>query len=119
MDRRGTWAAASGGFDLAEGESPRFTGRALAALAARPALAEARRGDVVVVAELAKELGFSDIDGRNPPSIRSLAFLLPNFVVPSLKTAPAWMRELIPDVLLPWATFSSGPPPPSASTPDK
>lgn len=54
-----------GAFDLEEAESPRFAGRAVAALAADP---ERKRwsGRAVYVAELADRYGFTDVDGRVP-----------------------------------------------------
>jgi len=116
MDKRGEWAAASGGLNLNMGETPQFTGRALATLLSKPDLTSKSSGDVVVVAELAKELGFTDSDGRIPPSIRNLKFILPSFVFPQIEKqsgapVPAWMTENVPDFLLPWSIFSSGPPP--------
>ena len=116
MDKRGEWKAASGGLDLSLGESPQFTGRALTTLLSNSELAEKRSGDVVVVAELAKELGFTDINGTMPPSIRNLKFILPSFVFPQIEKQtgaplPGWMTNNIPDYLLPWSVFSSGPPP--------
>jgi dehydrogenase/reductase SDR family protein 1 len=73
-----------------------------------------RSGGVEVVAELAREFGFTEADGSQPPSIRSLAYLCPNFVFPSIEqggvTIPAWVRENVPDVLLPWSIFSEPPP---------
>jgi NAD(P)-dependent dehydrogenase (short-subunit alcohol dehydrogenase family) len=48
---------------LARTESPRYLGRAIAALAADPAVLE-RTGRVLRVADLAREYGFTDIDGR-------------------------------------------------------
>ena len=51
-----------GEFDLADAESPRFTGRAVVALAADPALA-ARSGRAFPVADLAADYGFTDVDG--------------------------------------------------------
>lgn len=116
MDRRGEWEAASGGLDLSMGESPRFTGRAVANLLANESLTKERSGEVIVVAELAKELGFTDLDGRVPPSIRSLKFILPSFVFPQIEKEsgspiPSWIKDNVPDFLLPWSIFSSGPPP--------
>ena len=119
MVEDGTWDAASGGLDLSAGETPALSGRAVVALAA---LGKdemlARSGNVEVVAELAAERGFAEADGTRPPSIRSLKYLLPNFVFPAIekdlgegKTLPAWLKNNVPDVLLPWSTFSSGPPP--------
>ena len=69
-----------------------------------------------VVAELANECGFAEADGRVPPSIRSLKYLAPNFVFPQIekesgKPVPAWLRDNVPDLLLPWSVFSAGPPP--------
>lgn len=117
MDARGEWELASGGLDLAAGETPAYTGRALTSLLALgdEALLE-RSGRVEVVAELARELDFTDVDGRQPPSIRSLAFILPEFVFPQIeaesgKPLPLWLYKNVPDVLLPWSVFTSGPPP--------
>lgn len=56
---------ASGALDLSNSESPEFIGRAVAALAAWPELPR-RSGGVVVAAQLARELGFRDIDGAAP-----------------------------------------------------
>lgn len=49
---------------LSRTESPRYLGRAVAALAADPVVM-AKSGDVHLVAELAREYGFTDIDGRH------------------------------------------------------
>lgn len=51
--------------DLTNSESPRFVGRAVAALA-NDAAVMAKSGTVVVAAECAKEYGFSDVDGKQP-----------------------------------------------------
>ena len=48
---------------LAGTESPRYLGRAVAALAADPQVME-KTGEVLRVADLAKAYGFTDIDGR-------------------------------------------------------
>ena len=116
MDRRGEWDAASGGLDLSMGESPQFSGRAVATLLADPASMKEQSGDVVVVAELAQERGFTDIDGTTPPSIRNLRFILPSFVFPQIEkesgtALPSWIKNNVPDFLLPWSIFTSGPPP--------
>jgi dehydrogenase/reductase SDR family protein 1 len=55
-------------FGLQHGESPQLSGRAVAHFAADPAR-EQRNGKVLIVAELAKEYGFTDIDGRQPGTI--------------------------------------------------
>lgn len=56
---------ASGQFDLSNSESPEFTGRVIAALAADPRLLR-RSGGALVVAALALEYGIADIDGKQP-----------------------------------------------------
>jgi dehydrogenase/reductase SDR family member 1 len=56
---------AAGVFDLSNSESPEFIGRAVAALAADPDVAR-RNGSVLVAAALAREYGFTDIDGLLP-----------------------------------------------------
>ncbi len=53
-------------------ESPEFTGRAIAALFADPKRMD-KTGCVHVVAELAEEYGFADVDGTRPPSLRQLS----------------------------------------------
>ena len=56
--------------DLTNSESPEFVGRAVAALASDPAVVD-RSGEVLVVAELADEYGFTDVDGVRPQSLRA------------------------------------------------
>ena len=51
--------------DLSNSESPQFIGRAVAALAADPKVME-RTGQVLVAASLARQYGFTDIDGKSP-----------------------------------------------------
>ncbi|MCA1631799.1 MAG: SDR family NAD(P)-dependent oxidoreductase, partial [Acidobacteria bacterium] len=51
--------------DLSNSESPQFVGRAVAALASDPDVMS-KSGRVVVAAELAKEYGFADVDGKRP-----------------------------------------------------
>jgi dehydrogenase/reductase SDR family member 1 len=57
--------AAAEYFDLSNSESPQFTGRGIAALAADPQVMS-KSGKVLVAAELALEYGFTDIDGKQP-----------------------------------------------------
>jgi NAD(P)-dependent dehydrogenase (short-subunit alcohol dehydrogenase family) len=52
-------------FDFSNSQSPQFTGRAVVALAADPQVME-KTGQVLVVARLAGEYGFDDIDGKRP-----------------------------------------------------
>jgi len=56
------------GFDLANGESPTLSGRAVAAVAADPERM-AKTAQSLVVAELAREYGFTDVDGSVPVSM--------------------------------------------------
>jgi len=49
--------------ELARTESPRYLGRAIAALAGDPKVMD-RSGEVLRVGDLAREYGFTDIDGR-------------------------------------------------------
>jgi NAD(P)-dependent dehydrogenase (short-subunit alcohol dehydrogenase family) len=51
--------------DLSNSESPRFTGRAVAALARDPDVMR-HSGRALVAAALAREYGFGDVDGRRP-----------------------------------------------------
>jgi dehydrogenase/reductase SDR family member 1 len=51
--------------DLSNSESPRFIGRAVAALATDPHIM-AKTGTVLVAAACAKEYGFADVDGKQP-----------------------------------------------------
>jgi dehydrogenase/reductase SDR family member 1 len=51
--------------DLSNAESPEFSGRAVAALAADPDLMR-YTGSVLVAARLAEEYGFTDVDGTTP-----------------------------------------------------
>jgi NAD(P)-dependent dehydrogenase (short-subunit alcohol dehydrogenase family) len=51
--------------DLSNSESPQFIGRAVVALASDPDVMK-RTGEVLVAASLAREYGFTDIDGKHP-----------------------------------------------------
>lgn len=77
-------------------ETPRLTGRVIAALAADAELLH-RSGTVGVVAELAATYGVVDAEGQRPASLRSLRAVLP-LVVPSLASRAGW----IPDLRIPW-----------------
>jgi len=59
-------AHASHPFPLDRTESPEYIGRAVAALVADPAVM-ARSGSILYVGNLAREYGFTDIDGRYVP----------------------------------------------------
>src|SRR5438105_5027770 len=51
--------------DLSNSESPRFVGRAVAALASDPRIME-KSGSVVIAAACGLEYGFDDVDGKQP-----------------------------------------------------
>ena len=61
-------AASQGWFTLDNSESPEFIGRVIAALARDPQLST-RSGTVVVAAQAARELGVTDVDGRQPVAL--------------------------------------------------
>lgn len=61
-----TWQEFPG---LARTETPRYVGRAVAALAADPNVM-ARTGQILTAGELAREYGFTDVDGRYIPPFR-------------------------------------------------
>jgi dehydrogenase/reductase SDR family protein 1 len=120
MDVDGIWEEQSGGLDLSVGETPSFSGKAVVQLASLSKDKMMKRsGHVEVVAELAKEFNFYDDDNNKhrPASIRSLKYLLPNFVFPTIEKEnggtpiPNWIKNNVPDLLVPWSIFSSGPPP--------
>ena len=56
-------------FDLDQTESPEYLGRAVAALAADPRVLS-RSGQVLTAGDLAREYGFTDVDGRRPAPFR-------------------------------------------------
>ena len=104
------------GIPLDNAESPAFTGRAVVALATDPNNLQ-KSGTYQVVAELAEEYGFTDIDGTTPPSIRSLKFLVPAYGLDeeTRKKVPSW---LIPDWKLPFSFMAQGRPPPPENDED-
>jgi dehydrogenase/reductase SDR family protein 1 len=57
-----------GDFDLADADSPRFSGRAVVALFGAPDVME-RSGKAFHVADLAEAYGFTDVDGRIPRTL--------------------------------------------------
>ncbi|HEY3670513.1 MAG TPA: SDR family NAD(P)-dependent oxidoreductase [Acidimicrobiia bacterium] len=56
------------GLDISFGETPKFNGRAVVALAADPAILE-RTGESFWTASLAREYGFTEDDGHLPPEM--------------------------------------------------
>lgn len=55
--------------DLSNSESPQFIGRCIAALAGDKRIIK-KTGQILIAAEIAKEYGFTDIDGKQPKSLR-------------------------------------------------
>lgn len=67
-----------------------------------------------IVAEVARDLSLSDpVSGQQPPSIRSLQFLLPNFIwpkaAPKALPFPQTLKPLLPDWKLPLTLMSQRP----------
>ncbi|WP_367142454.1 SDR family NAD(P)-dependent oxidoreductase [Anabaena sp. AL93] len=77
-------------------ETPLFTGRAIASLAADANIIK-YTGKIQIVAEVAKRYGFVDENGNRPASLRSLRFILPR-QIPFLRN----YAGLIPDLTIPW-----------------
>ncbi|ELR98608.1 SDR family NAD(P)-dependent oxidoreductase [Gloeocapsa sp. PCC 73106] len=77
-------------------ETPLFTGRVLAALAAEPQIMRLT-GTTQIVAELAHDYGILDENGVRPASFRSLRFILP-LVIPELRN----YAQFLPDLHVPW-----------------
>ena len=119
--RNGSWDE-DVGIPVENAETPRFTGRAIVAVATDPLIGKVegktttppskKSGSFQVVAELAQEYGFTDEYGKQPPSIRSLKFLLPAYGMDedTRNRVPSW---LIPDLKLPFFIMANGAPPPS------
>ena len=117
-------------------ESPTLTGRVLAQLYNDPNNEmRSRSGQVIVVAEEAKKMGITDIDGLIKPSIRSLKFLIPSLILASFsknsdcsdtgasrerKTDKynwwkTFLMKYVPDVLLPMSLMEGGVPVPASA----
>jgi NAD(P)-dependent dehydrogenase (short-subunit alcohol dehydrogenase family) len=56
-------------FDLSITESPEYLGRAVRALAEDAGVLE-KSGQLLTVGDLAREYGFTDVDGRQPAAFR-------------------------------------------------
>jgi len=56
-------------FDLSKTESPAYFGRAIRAVASDPHIST-RSGELVYAGDLAKQYGFTDTDGSQPPPLR-------------------------------------------------
>ena len=76
------------GLDLSDAETPHFPGRAVVALASDPEVVR-RSGRAFWVAELARDYGFTDVDGRIPDAEALHARLK--------RSAPAFWRQVLGD----------------------
>ena len=93
------WSKTMGNVPMKFLESPRYTGKAIVALVTcrDNNFLRSISGTVQVVAELALKLNFVDpVTNENPPSLRSLRFLLPTYI----KIFQSWANQ-IPDFKLP------------------
>jgi hypothetical protein len=78
-----------------------------------------RSGNIAIVAEVAKELNVFDIGGLQPPSIRSLRFLIPSLVMAQFsdktkaQNLKTFLMNTVPDFLLPMELMKGGAPSPS------
>ena len=96
------------GIPIDNAETPVYTGKAIVAVASDDSKMS-KTGNYHVVAELAKEYGFTDEDGRQPPSIRSLKFLVPAYMLDE-ETRKKVPDDLIPDWKLPFWLMAGGRP---------
>jgi NAD(P)-dependent dehydrogenase (short-subunit alcohol dehydrogenase family) len=84
-----------------QSESPRFVGRAIAALAADPNVLE-RSGQLLSSWELGREYGFTDYDGRRPDwgAHRPDFSMFPASLVEAMRSAAEvqadWLKPLLP-----------------------
>jgi NAD(P)-dependent dehydrogenase (short-subunit alcohol dehydrogenase family) len=75
-------------------ESPRYIGRAVAALASDPAI-NARSGAAFFVGDLAEEYGFTDVDGTRPHFWRGLErWLAPSLAETGRLPRKVWLRAV-------------------------
>ena len=96
------------GIPLDNAESPAYTGRAIVKVACDDNKLT-KSGNYHVVAELAREYGFFDENGTQPPSIRSLKFLVPAYMLDE-KTRNLVPDSIIPDLKLPFWLMAGGRP---------
>ena len=108
MVENGMWEEKVG-IPLDKSETPEFTGRAILAVATDPNNMS-KSGTYQVVAELAQEYQFTDLNGQTPPSIRSLKYLIPAYGLDdeTRDKVPDWA---IPDWKLPFSVMANGEPP--------
>ncbi|XP_069114011.1 dehydrogenase/reductase SDR family member 1-like isoform X2 [Argopecten irradians] len=81
------------GINFAEGETTEYAGKAIVNLLADKNLVSKKSGKILLTSDLAYEYGFKDIDGRQPPSIRQLRFLI------GQNPKTSWMGKWTPGFL--------------------
>jgi len=98
------------GIPIDNSETPAYTGKAIIAIATDGETNMKKSGSVQIVAEVATEYGFLEDNGSQPPSIRSLKFLIPGYALDekTRKKVPDWC---IPDWKLPLWLMAGGKPP--------
>uniref|UniRef100_A0A1I7TMN9 Dehydrogenase/reductase SDR family member 1 n=1 Tax=Caenorhabditis tropicalis TaxID=1561998 RepID=A0A1I7TMN9_9PELO len=74
------------------GESVEYPGKAVVALASDPKRMN-KTGRILITEDLGREYGFVDIDGKTPPNLRSVGFILHHVGFPTIaKFIPNWVR---------------------------
>ena len=95
-------------------ETPIFQGRVISSL--YQSLTPSFNGKRCISAEIASQRQIFDLNGRIPPSIRSLKWLLPTLILhtPWGKGLHVNTKQMIidnsPDILLPMSVMENGPP---------
>lgn len=97
------------GIPLENAESPGYTGKAIVAVATDDDNI-VKNGKHHVVAELASSYSFTDENGKQPPSIRSLRFLIPAYGLDK-SIREKFPTHLIPDWKIPFFIMANGKPP--------
>ncbi|EGT39844.1 hypothetical protein CAEBREN_02088 [Caenorhabditis brenneri] len=74
------------------GETVEYPGKAIVALASDPKRMN-KTGRILITEDLGREYGFVDIDGKTPPNLRSVNFILHHVGFPNIaKCIPNWVR---------------------------
>ncbi|EYC11252.1 hypothetical protein Y032_0051g2099 [Ancylostoma ceylanicum] len=75
-----------------DGETTEYPGKAVVALASDDRRME-KTGRTLITADIGSEYGFRDIDGRDPPNLRSLSFLLSHSgYTQAAQWVPLWVK---------------------------
>ncbi|VDM70523.1 unnamed protein product [Strongylus vulgaris] len=77
---------------FSDGETTEYPGKAIVALASDDRRLE-KSGRILITADMGSEYGFRDTDGRDPPNLRSLTFLLSHSgYKQTAQWVPAWLK---------------------------